>query len=518
MATFAPKPSESQLPWYETREAYDISLETAITANEEAVEAIAASADPLQPLDLWPEFNAAGGAGSWVATTFATYIAGVKSDFAEHILNGSIIETDRGVSSNGTDHIWSYRAGTGPVKALLVSGLHSDETISHFVGLRWFQAFSTSTHPVMVALRKRLTVEWIACANPFGYNTAKENANGVNLNRNFKFYETTSTAPNKGATAFSEVESQIVKAVVDEGNMCVIDLHARGPIGTNDLGYSDGSAWIAADRSVPLGALETWKQNYSDVVGGPPYEFLLPHEPTLSNWALWYGRWDGTRRGSTAMLLETSTDHFGSTALKLSRNAAKAMCGFITTYLGTWLNKGSTPAPAYSMVTRATGPATTTGITWIDGGNRLDASTWTPLTWGAIQPSSGGTAGRVIRFVAPYPCDIIIRVEGFATYSAAADGAAFRGTVGISFDDDTGPHPSSTSTFSIESTDANRRAMFQATYKFDDLAPDGSTVHEARIWFQRNSGGTADINIARAFIELVPRWEAYPHATVRQGV
>lgn len=474
---------------------------------------VGVESDPLQPLDLWEGFDAAGGGTSWAATTYAGFLAGVQTALSV----AGVTETDRGLCSNGSDRIYSYRAGTGPLKVLIVSGLHGDEILSCFLGLRWFQTFATSLHPVMVALRGRLTVEWVACANPDGYNTAKENANGVNLNRNFDFYESTSVAPNKGAAPFSEVESQIVKAIVDEGNLCVIDLHGRGPVTDNAVGFAPASSWTLSDQALVRGALATWGENYSDVWGSTPDELLLPYEPTLNNWASWYGRWDGTRRGNAAILLEIATDQLGSTSTAMSADASRALCGLMTTYLGMWIQRGLAEPVAYPVMTRATGPKLADGSAHTLGGNRLGSSTWAPMHWGAISPTSGGTAGDVIKVVAPYPCAIKVTVEGYGVYSGTAGGTAFRGTVGISFDDDTGPHVSTQRTFSVESTDANRRVGFQSAYRFEDALPDGETIHEVRVWFQRNAGGTMDVTILQAFVELVPLYDTYPHPTANQA-
>lgn len=85
----------------------------------------------------------------------------------------------------------------------------------------------TPIQSLILDLTQHFDVFTIPCVNPSGYeNETYENANGVNLNRNFDyFWETTGD----GLFPFSEPESQIIKKVVEQYKpVMFVDYHTIG--------------------------------------------------------------------------------------------------------------------------------------------------------------------------------------------------------------------------------------------------------------------------------------------------
>lgn len=138
--------------------------------------------------------------------------------------------------------------GHGPRKVLFIGGIHGDEAEG---------AFSTSQLPAAFAaagLAGAVALTILEDANPDGRAAAKrENANGVDINRNFPARNFDAASPAGGREPLSEPES---RAVTDAVNLTdpdlVIVLHAWE--GSEFVNF-DGPARPIADRFSALSGL-----------------------------------------------------------------------------------------------------------------------------------------------------------------------------------------------------------------------------------------------------------------------
>lgn len=108
-------------------------------------------------------------------------------------------------------------------KILLTSGIHSDEKTSMMELYNFVASLFDSTNENAQALRYGLSFKIVPCINPWGYDApvhpdyheGRFNARGVNLNRNFGFNWSSSTATDKGTSPYSELETQALKSWLD---------------------------------------------------------------------------------------------------------------------------------------------------------------------------------------------------------------------------------------------------------------------------------------------------------------
>ena len=462
---------------------------------------------PFEALDIWPAFDG-GAAGTWDATTYANWISGIESNFAGEIASGSVVKVDRGASSDITKHLYSYTAGSGPTKVLLMAGQHGDEKNGMFAAMRWFEQFLRSGHPVMARLRRALTVVWVPTVNPGSYGSARKNPNDVNLNRNYDFYwdrySPGSSNNNKGASAFSELETQIVKTIVDEGCRVLIDCHN---VGAGETAYtiltSPPSPWVLGKRGLTYGAADLWASVYS----GTWAEIDVPTKanPTSYSWHSYYALWSKGWRNAASLIVEMAADALGSTPnTVLSRAAAKAYCGFITTFLLTWMREGQRAPHPYPVVWSASriSPASATSIT--SGGTLIDTTTATALTFDAITPNPLGlTTQAYIDTLYPSPGGIELYADGYiegggtqttrVDINLTVDGAAVRPT-------------------SVEvPSSATRRTTFALSWRISKTSLDASTIPRVGLTFARaGTGDSTKIIRASLFARFTPNDDIWP--------
>lgn len=146
--------------------------------------------------------------------------------------------------------IEGYEIGNGSNVILLLASTHGDEMGTADLLNRFVEEIKAN--PGVISKTKRLIV--IPIVNPDGYydRTDKLNASEVNLNLNFTTSDWKEYGPEgtyAGPQPFSEIESQIIKQVVEQYNPIVmISYHASGALVSPE---SDGAStkwgyWYAA--------------------------------------------------------------------------------------------------------------------------------------------------------------------------------------------------------------------------------------------------------------------------------
>ena len=150
--------------------------------------------------------------------------------------------------------IEGYEIGDGENAMLLFSSIHGDEVGTTDLLNELIKEINNN--PSMVSKTKKLVI--IPIANPDGYydRTDKLNANGVNLNLNFATSDWKQYGPEgtyAGAKAFSDIESQVLKDVVEEHKPeMMISYHASGALVTPEN----------SDASIALGKWYAEKTGY----------------------------------------------------------------------------------------------------------------------------------------------------------------------------------------------------------------------------------------------------------------
>ena len=149
-----------------------------------------------------------------------------------------------GLDSSGLYTIYKYVFTPKKfTKTVILSTLmHGSELSAPLAVLRFLTEMVDNSiiHPILNYLRENIRIIVIPNINHYGsMQTLKtrQNANGVDLNRNFDFYwenypvENVSTGRFKGTAPFSEVESVYIKNVIEEyenNTVAYIDFHNLG--------------------------------------------------------------------------------------------------------------------------------------------------------------------------------------------------------------------------------------------------------------------------------------------------
>ena len=142
-----------------------------------------------------------------------------------------------GYSTKGKP-IEGYEIGSGTNVILLIGSIHGNEMGTTDLLNKLIDTIKEK--PELVSRNKKLVI--IPIANPDGYydRTDKYNANRVNLNLNFDTADWKLYGPGgyyAGPKPFSEVESRVLKKVVDEYYpSMLIAFHARGALVSPEAG------------------------------------------------------------------------------------------------------------------------------------------------------------------------------------------------------------------------------------------------------------------------------------------
>ncbi|PWV97429.1 zinc carboxypeptidase [Paenibacillus cellulosilyticus] len=121
-------------------------------------------------------------------------------------------------------------------KIIIATNIHGDEKASTYAIANLMKLIYTNwgSSPLLEYLRFNVQFVVVPIVNPYGFNNVtRRNANGVDLNRNFDYRWNASTDDYKGASAFSEVESQYIRTLITNNldAMCFLDFHMNGSSG-----------------------------------------------------------------------------------------------------------------------------------------------------------------------------------------------------------------------------------------------------------------------------------------------
>lgn len=137
-----------------------------------------------------------------------------------------------GTSQGGQYNIYKYKLTpkSPRLKVLLVSGLHGSEYVYPFTLYSFMEDLARKDihkYPYLQELRENVEFTILPLMNPHGWeHNNRTNKNDVDLNRNFDYKWSESTATDKGTAPFSEAETKLIKQVLEsEGFHLVLDLH-----------------------------------------------------------------------------------------------------------------------------------------------------------------------------------------------------------------------------------------------------------------------------------------------------
>lgn len=361
----------------------------------------------LGAADLWAAFDSSGAAAeSWSATTYSGWTSGLATHFASEISSGAVTVTDLGACSDGSNHIYSYKAGTGPYNVLIVSGQHGGETLGMWASMRWFEQFVRSDDPTYAAMQQLLTVTWIPSANPYGYNLGRKNANGVDLNRNHNLLWSSYTdaggfgaSDYKGTAAKSEPEAAIIDNLIDAGDFrVVLDCHNFSATGVNEGQIGLPGAYFLGARQFGIDVLKAWN-TFNGVGYNTSYAHVNNTIPSLNNYASYVGRHVNGRGDCATALLEANADIGGSTYTNMSKRGARAYAGLIHMYLGMWLPRAGTEISkpfTYQMFHYRINQQDATTVA--AGGGLIDTGSgvYNVITFNDSRPASGASSNSTL--------------------------------------------------------------------------------------------------------------------------
>jgi hypothetical protein len=463
-----------------------------------------------EPLDIWPAFSGAASGGTWDATTYGAWIAGINANLAAEISAGTIVKTDRGLCSDGVNTIWSYAAGSGKLKVLLNAGIHGAEKFGQFAAMRWFEQFVKSDHPTMVMLRRMLRVTWVPTASPSAYVAGtRVNSNGVDPNRQFEYYwdryVSNPAFDPKGAAVLSEPEAILMKALVDEGNILVIDCHDLGSTSTTPtMRANPPDCWHLGKRGLIYTASKLWQQAY-----GATWTELNAQgvsQPSLCSWSSFYNTIVNGVSNAASVTVETSSLMGGSTHYtNITQTGAKNYNGYITHIILTWLSEGQRPPEPYSAVwsaVRAT-DAPSTSIT--SGGTLIDtaAGVFTAFKFDGLSPVLvGATQQDYLDAIPLGPGAFILSTDGYIEGDASGETR-----IDIGFYRDGVAIASALSSITTPANASRRQAFSLRRRVFIDPSwLDGETIPRFDVRFSKADGSHPSAKVKRAgfTVEWVP--------------
>lgn len=194
--------------------------------------------------------------------------------------------------------IWMRQVGDGPRRVLFIGGIHGDEAEGSVLTTRLPDAFTAA------GLAAEVTLFVMEDANPDGREAAtRENANGVDINRNFPARNFDPSNPAGGGTPVNQPETRAVVDSIDRiAPQLVIIVHSwandefinfDGPSKaiaerfsvasgmkvrtSNDFAPTPGSlgSYIGRDRAIPLLTIEFRKGS------DPEKDWLQVHDAVL---------------------------------------------------------------------------------------------------------------------------------------------------------------------------------------------------------------------------------------------
>ena len=455
---------------------------------------------PIAPLHTFPAFD------STAITTAAQYYANIDAWAAAL---PQVTKTDLGVSSDGlaANHLYEYKTGTGPIKILIVCGAHGPELTTSWAAYMWFKALATSNSTLFSMLRSRLTVSWIPTGNPAQFRGTRQNANGVDLNRNYPFYWANySTGTSgvgqenyKGASALSEAEPLAIKSLIDSrGIHAVMDLHSyENADYIYELMAAPPSQFVLFNRNQFVlarnAAINAHALNY-----GSTFDSLQDVNPNLVNWATHYLTNTKAIPYASAVLLEARKNIGGSTATNLTSEGATKIGGFISSWVCSYLTTISHPVvqPNHSWQLRRANEAAATSIS--SGGTMVDATSEAAFSWDEAVPSVSVPRNYV-------DCPVV--TAGYIDVSAEGTiegkGVAETIFIGIMVDGVASAN-NRTSSVSTNATSGNR-FQWAISHRIAVTTVDATYIPRIQLAFYRSGvGAAASIKRARIRCTFVP--------------
>lgn len=368
-------------------------------------------------MDVWPAVPVPASYGAWVTAIDAG-------------LAGAGVKRTIGQDSYGMD-VHLYEAGTGTRRMLLISGQHPFEFVGQASSAQWFIQFATSRHPVFIALRRTLKVFLIPTVMPGGFLVRRENANNVNINRNYPINHANSSDAYKGPSPLSEPESMIVKTVIDTYKPSLIfDCHNYGSSGQSDIAFGS-SRIVHAKAAVVYKATEMWKRANADGLT----ETLARlddsnRDPTLVNWASKYLRFNRGDSTAMVMLIECLSTLAGSTASNVTRRAVRLYASMIHQGVLSWLESGQQDESPREAGTHGHFSVDTGfDVAIADGGRKVSNTAWEAVL---MPTTSSSSTLKMVETPLTYPG----RVQVKATVNLVRSGTnadKVRVDIGLSF-------------------------------------------------------------------------------------
>lgn len=224
---------------------------------------------------------------------------------------------------------------------LILSCVHGNEYTSFYGICRFLEDLCARSHEnaLLGELRSRVRFVVLPIVNPYGFvNGTRQNANGVDLNRNANYrweeYNTANSKPEqkyyKGSEPFSEVETQYIRTVVDELKQSnfvgAMDMHTINTIDAEKVFYYPRFQGNLKDEYSKLMEAFDPELPQNRVI------FATSNLPTISNWIAHYTKanacnpeWnnsvynsDGGKRNE--FLMRKHVEWIGNTLVILSRS------------------------------------------------------------------------------------------------------------------------------------------------------------------------------------------------------
>lgn len=424
-----------------------------------------------------------------------------------------VAKTDRGLCADGVRRIYEYRCGSGPLNVLIVCGQHGPELAGTWAMLRWFAAFANQSDSVFAALRKMITVSWVPSANPGQFRGTRKNPNDVDLNRNYPFYWSRFTVVdvenNKGSAAFSEPETQAIKAIVDARSIdAVIDCHNyEAGYSTYEMLTAPGSIYTRANKQ----HWQTSVRLFNSVYGANSWGFGTPGlplpesgnltdpNPNLVNWSMHYMSNVLHKGHAASVLVESSRDMDGGTLTYMPSTSVTKYAGYITTWLLTWLQTINTPPvlPISSWQQRRFTDVPGTSIS--SGGTLLDAVTDVAMSWDEATPAVTSVPRDYVD--CPVTCKgyLDVTVEGTIENLSAATG---RFQIGITLDGATVSNRTSESV--TTPAVSGERTNFSCSARFEITTVDATYVPRIRATANKLAGAAHNLKRSRITVVFTP--------------
>lgn len=221
---------------------------------------------------------------------------------------------------------------------IITAGLHGVEpdavhSVYHFMK-DLCENYMESDH--LEYLRNNVKFVIVPLSNPWGYvNQSYNNANDVDLNKNFAHgYRTNGTA-NTGANAYSEVETTLLKGVFDSYPKAIFHLECHGKYG-EDTSIAQ-TIWFSLMRSLNSDLIEICAETITKQIGRRTYKLGHNANKSVGGYITYYGMngrpkdYTGTEYGMLSCTMEGSGKLYGTTgyAIDTQKVNTEALENFI---------------------------------------------------------------------------------------------------------------------------------------------------------------------------------------------